>query len=230
MGGTVMTSAYTGSYTGIAKGEKADAGKMTAALNLMEKVANKTDAVTASSTAAQYPSAAATRAAIATMSDRLEITDNKVTSAMWEANDNKNSDVKYPTCKAVDALNLPSVESTANKTGTISWSSTDTQYPSSSAVNAALSPKEDTANKAVSAAFRYDEDRADDDQRYPTCKAVSEAVKASYAETTTNRVSVISLLSTDDEYPTVKAVADAILWRIRMHYLFNGRYCMAHGN
>ncbi|GBR76862.1 hypothetical protein NO2_1350, partial [Candidatus Termititenax persephonae] len=110
--------------------------------------------------AAQYPSATATRAAIAALSDRLEIMANKVTSATWGANDNKNSDVKYPTCKA-----------------------------------------------AAAATASYDG-----------------------AEHLANRVTTVSLFSTDDQYPTVKAVADAILWRIRMYYLFNGRYYTANGN
>ncbi|GBR77020.1 hypothetical protein NO2_1480 [Candidatus Termititenax persephonae] len=99
-----MASPYTGGYAGITKGEKAEAGKMTAALNLLERVANKTDTVTADSTAAQYPSAAAAYTAIAALSGAgLEITDNKVTSATWGANDNKNSDVKYPSCRALEA-------------------------------------------------------------------------------------------------------------------------------
>ncbi|GBR75586.1 hypothetical protein NO2_0246 [Candidatus Termititenax persephonae] len=99
-----MASPYTSGYAGITKGVKAEAGKMTAALNLLERVANKTDAVTANSTAAQYPSAKAAHAAIAALSGAgLEITDNKVTSTTWGANDNKNSDVKYPSCGALEA-------------------------------------------------------------------------------------------------------------------------------
>ncbi|GBR77002.1 hypothetical protein NO2_1464 [Candidatus Termititenax persephonae] len=219
-----MASAYTGGYAGITKGEKAESGKMTAALNLLEKVASKTDTVTADSTAAQYPSAAAAHAAISTLSGvGLEITDNKVTSTTWGANDNRNSDVRYPTCKAVNALGIDKIESASNKTGTVSASSTDGQYPTALAVHNRLTLKEDTANKAATAAFRYHEDRADDDVRYPTCKAVTEAVKASYAdaETVAGRVTTISVFSTDGQHPTVKAVVDAILRRVRMHYLFS---------
>ncbi|GBR76176.1 hypothetical protein NO2_0771 [Candidatus Termititenax persephonae] len=133
-----MASPYTGSYTGIAKGERAEAGKMTAALNLLERVANKTDTVTADSTAAQYPSAAAAYTAIAALSGAgLEITDNKVTSTTWGANDNKNSDVKYPTCKAVTA-SYAGAEHQANRVTTISPLSTDDEYPTVKAVADAI--------------------------------------------------------------------------------------------
>ena len=52
-----MASDYTGSYTGITKGEQISAADMTAALNKMEKVANKKDVVNNSST--EYPSSRA---------------------------------------------------------------------------------------------------------------------------------------------------------------------------
>ncbi|GBR77159.1 hypothetical protein NO2_1589 [Candidatus Termititenax persephonae] len=307
-----MASPYTGSYTGIVKGEKAEAAKMTAALNLLERVANKTDTVTADSTAAQYPSAAAAYTAIAAMSGAgLEITSNKtgtisasstdtqyptakavhtalgdkedvankVTAATWEVN--KDNDVKYPTCNAVNALGIDKIESASNKTGTISASSTDTQYPTALAVHNALTPKEDAANKVTAATWEANKDsdvryptckavnalgidkiesannktgtisasstdtqyptalaahnaltpkedaankvtadaweaNKDSDVKYPTCKAVADAAADIYAEVEypANRVTTISLLSTDDEYPTVKAVVDIILRRM----------------
>jgi len=52
-----MASDYIGSYTGIAKGEQISAADMTAALNKMEKVANKKDVVNNSSE--EFPSSKA---------------------------------------------------------------------------------------------------------------------------------------------------------------------------
>ena len=52
-----MANDYTGSYTGIAKGEQISAADMTAALNKMEKVANKKDVVNNSSE--EFPSSKA---------------------------------------------------------------------------------------------------------------------------------------------------------------------------
>jgi hypothetical protein len=58
-----MANDYTGNYEGIATGEPLSSEKMTAALNKMEKVANKKDALSNSST--EYPSCKAVSDSIA---------------------------------------------------------------------------------------------------------------------------------------------------------------------
>ena len=54
-----MAADYTDAYDGIAQREKISADKMTAALNKMEKVANKVTSLSGTSTDTQYPSAKA---------------------------------------------------------------------------------------------------------------------------------------------------------------------------
>jgi hypothetical protein len=56
-GGIFMANDYTGNYEGIATGEPLSSEKMTAALNKMEKVANKVTSLSSSSTDGEYPSA-----------------------------------------------------------------------------------------------------------------------------------------------------------------------------
>ncbi|GBR77072.1 sulfatase-modifying factor protein [Candidatus Termititenax persephonae] len=97
-----MANNYNDTYAGIAKGEKVEAGKMTAALNQMEKVANK---VTADEWEAnkdddvRYPTC---KAVAGLQRDDVEFLKNKVNRILLpEARDDK-----YPSAKAVYDLLL----------------------------------------------------------------------------------------------------------------------------
>ncbi|GBR77153.1 hypothetical protein NO2_1584, partial [Candidatus Termititenax persephonae] len=172
-----MTNSYNDTYDGIGSGQALSAEKMTKALNLMEKVANKVETGTLSdgNTSAQYPSAKVVWDSLKDAEERIvqnaavgfEVTANKATVANWVAN--KSSDVKYPTCKAVSALLTETQESTTNKVTTVTQS--DTQYPTAKAVYAALGGKEVTANKVTAANWAANKNN---DVKYPTCKAVAE--------------------------------------------------------
>ncbi|GBR76177.1 hypothetical protein NO2_0772 [Candidatus Termititenax persephonae] len=138
-----MTNSYNDTYDGIGSGQQLSAEKMTAALNLMEKVANKveTGRLSSGNTSAQYPSAkvvwdslkeAETR--IVQKAGGLEFTANKVTAANWAAN--KDSDVKYPSCAALtELLRSSDLERTANRVTKISVNeAADNKYLSAKAV------------------------------------------------------------------------------------------------
>ncbi|GBR77022.1 sulfatase-modifying factor protein [Candidatus Termititenax persephonae] len=139
-----MPNNYNDTYDGIGSGQVLSAEKMTSALNLMEKVANKveTGVLSDGSTNTQYPSAKVVQDSLKEAEKRIvqntvgkEITANKVTSDNWEAN--KDSDEKYPTCKAVwtylqECSDI--VEHTANRVSTITADTMDDKYPSAKAV------------------------------------------------------------------------------------------------
>ncbi|GBR77001.1 hypothetical protein NO2_1463 [Candidatus Termititenax persephonae] len=207
-----MTSNYNDAYEGIGSGQPLSAEKMTAALNLMEKVANKveTGVLSGGNTGTQYPSAKVVWDSLKEAEERIvqsavgkEITANKVNSAAWAAN--KDDDVRYPTCRAVNALLTGTQESTANKVTTVTQS--DAQYPTARAVHTALDKKEDVANKVTAANW---EANKDNDVKYPTCKAVAGLLRYDF-ERTANRVGAIMLSDArDDKYPSAKAVWDLL--------------------
>ncbi|GBR77158.1 hypothetical protein NO2_1588, partial [Candidatus Termititenax persephonae] len=232
-----MTNNYNDTYDGIGSGQQLSAEKMTTALNLMEKVANKveTGVLSGGNTSTQYPSAKVVWDSLKEAEDRIknagfeatankvttvtqsdtqyptaravytalgnkEDAANKVTAANWAAN--KSSNVKYPTCAAVNALAVPNPESTTNKVTTVTQS--DTQYPTARAVHTALGNKEDAANKVTAANWAANKDS---DAKYPTCAAVNVLVVPN-AESTTNKVTTVT--QSDTQYPTARAVHTAL--------------------
>ncbi|GBR75584.1 hypothetical protein NO2_0244 [Candidatus Termititenax persephonae] len=139
-----MPNNYNDTYDGIGSGQQLSAEKMTAALNLMEKVANKveTGVLSDGNTNTQYPSAKVVQDSLKEAEKRIvqnaagkEITANKVTSSdNWAAN--KDSNEKYPTCKAVWTYlqECGDIERTANRVSTITADTMDDKYPSTKAV------------------------------------------------------------------------------------------------
>ena len=111
-------------------------------------------------------------------------------------------------------LNLK--EDVANKTQTISDSSTEAQYPSAKAVNEVikalntnLNNKEDTANKTQVITDSSTE------AQYPSAKAVNEVIKAlntdlNNKENTANKTQTITDSSTETQYPSAKAVLEYV--------------------
>ncbi|GBR76861.1 sulfatase-modifying factor protein [Candidatus Termititenax persephonae] len=139
-----MTNNYNDTYEGIGSGQPLSAEKMTAALNLMEKVANKVETGTLSSgnTSAQYPSAKVVWDSLKEAETRIvqnaavgfEVTANKVTAAAWAAN--KDNDVKYPSCAALtELLHSSDLERTANRVDKIMLAeAANDKYPTAKAV------------------------------------------------------------------------------------------------
>ncbi|GBR75585.1 hypothetical protein NO2_0245 [Candidatus Termititenax persephonae] len=149
-----MPNSYNDTYDGIGSRQQLSAEKMTKALNLMEKVANKveTGVLSGSSTNTQYPSAKVVWDSLKEAERRItqdamgkELTENKLASGLvvWYWNDYKNSDVKYPTCNLVESvlqkyIDNNRIERTANKVNTITADINDSRecwkYPSAKAV------------------------------------------------------------------------------------------------
>ncbi|GBR77021.1 hypothetical protein NO2_1481 [Candidatus Termititenax persephonae] len=153
-----MPNSYNDTYDGIGSGQQLSAEKMTKALNLMEKVANKVETGTLSdgNTSAQYPSAKVVWDSLKEAERRIiqdtsgkELTANKL-RAVQAQNYFSYGDAMYLTCKAVDvvlqriieiAMENGIVERMANKVNTMTLTETDDniikeyqKYPSAKAV------------------------------------------------------------------------------------------------
>ncbi|GBR72978.1 hypothetical protein NO1_0434 [Candidatus Termititenax aidoneus] len=163
-----MASNYTDSYDGIASREPLSAEKVTAALNKMEKVANKVskaeweaNAGSEQSSDSKYPTCAAVNNAVEAVSAKL-------------SDDAQALNIK------IDEMNF-AAEKAINKIQTTeTWEdnkSSNEKYPSCKVVNAAITEKFEGAEKIVNRVdYTLWDSNTDEDAKYPTCGAVTHAI------------------------------------------------------